>query len=76
MAPFIVVVPFQRWRYIGSGKEFFFMALPVVPFLFNSSAFNVVKQENAKMMDDDSKAEMAQVVCSLQNREECMACGS
>jgi hypothetical protein len=44
--------------------------------LFNSSAFNVVKQEDAKRVDDDSKAEIAQVVCSLQNREECMACGS
>ncbi|XP_058089272.1 ribonucleoside-diphosphate reductase large subunit-like isoform X2 [Magnolia sinica] len=35
-----------------------------------------VLKEKAKTMDDDLEAKRAQVVCSLENREECMACGS
>ncbi|KAH9717901.1 Ribonucleoside-diphosphate reductase [Citrus sinensis] len=34
-----------------------------------------VLKENPKVTDDDD-AKMAQMVCSLTNREECMACGS
>ncbi|KAE8100396.1 hypothetical protein FH972_018302 [Carpinus fangiana] len=48
-------------------------AADAIKFTVDTSALN---NENAKRVDDDSKAEIAQVVCSLQNREECMACGS
>lgn len=37
---------------------------------------NLVVQEKTKVVDDDDGTKMAQVVCSLENREECMACGS
>lgn len=37
---------------------------------------NMVKQENAGRIDADSDANVTQAVCSLQNREECMGCGS
>ncbi|PUZ55943.1 hypothetical protein GQ55_5G254300 [Panicum hallii var. hallii] len=31
---------------------------------------------NGKPAEDDVEAKMAQMVCSLNNREECLACGS
>ncbi|KAI4967259.1 hypothetical protein ZWY2020_029113 [Hordeum vulgare] len=31
---------------------------------------------NGKLAEEDDEAKMAQVVCSLNNREECLACGS
>uniref|UniRef100_A0A453QUT7 Ribonucleoside-diphosphate reductase n=1 Tax=Aegilops tauschii subsp. strangulata TaxID=200361 RepID=A0A453QUT7_AEGTS len=31
---------------------------------------------NGKLAEEDDEAKMAQVVCSLSNREECLACGS
>ncbi|KAM7507915.1 hypothetical protein LguiA_018368 [Lonicera macranthoides] len=37
---------------------------------------STLKKGNAKRVDDDVDSSIAQVVCSLQNREECMACGS
>lgn len=33
-------------------------------------------QDSPKVVDDDVNTKMAQMVCSLTNREECMACGS
>ncbi|OVA12955.1 Ribonucleotide reductase large subunit [Macleaya cordata] len=33
-------------------------------------------KERSDVVDDDLTAKMAQVFCSLENREECMACGS
>lgn len=33
-------------------------------------------QDKPKVVDDDDSTMMAQMVCSLTNREECMACGS
>jgi ribonucleoside-diphosphate reductase subunit M1 len=36
----------------------------------------VMEQENANKAEDDVNSDMAQAACSLQNREECMACGS
>ncbi|KAJ6798454.1 ribonucleoside-diphosphate reductase large subunit-like [Iris pallida] len=32
--------------------------------------------KNEKSVEEDAEAKMAQLVCSLENREECMACGS
>ncbi|KAJ6805573.1 ribonucleoside-diphosphate reductase large subunit-like [Iris pallida] len=32
--------------------------------------------KNEKPVEEDAEAKMAQLVCSLENREECMACGS
>jgi hypothetical protein len=40
---------------------------------------SLVKQEKPKVVDDDDddvSTKMAQMVCSLTNREECIACGS
>lgn len=37
---------------------------------------NMVKQENARRVEADSDANITQAACSLQNREECMGCGS
>lgn len=31
---------------------------------------------NGKLAEEDDEAKMAQVVCSLNNRDECLACGS
>jgi hypothetical protein len=31
---------------------------------------------NGKPVEEDVEAKMAQMVCSLNNREECLACGS
>jgi len=31
---------------------------------------------NGKPAEEDVEAKMAQMVCSLNNREECLACGS
>lgn len=36
----------------------------------------VLNNENANKAEDDVNSDMAQAACSLQNREECMACGS
>ncbi|KAK3043900.1 hypothetical protein RJ639_000599 [Escallonia herrerae] len=36
----------------------------------------MAKQGNANRLGDEADASTARVVCSLQNREECMACGS
>lgn len=33
-------------------------------------------QDTAKKADEDIDTNMAQMVCSLTNREECLACGS
>ncbi|OVA00243.1 hypothetical protein BVC80_1633g12 [Macleaya cordata] len=33
-------------------------------------------KEKSNVVDDDLTSKMAQVVCSLENREECLACGS
>ncbi|KAK1403791.1 Ribonucleoside-diphosphate reductase [Heracleum sosnowskyi] len=33
-------------------------------------------KENVKQQDDDDTTKLAQMVCSLSNRDECMACGS
>lgn len=33
-------------------------------------------QDKPKVVEDDDSTMMAQMVCSLTNREECMACGS
>ena len=35
-----------------------------------------MEQENANKAEDDVNSDMAQAACSLQNPEECMACGS
>ncbi|XXG61012.1 hypothetical protein AAC387_Pa04g2774 [Persea americana] len=35
-----------------------------------------ILKEKAKPVDSDDEVKMAQVVCSLENREECLACGS
>lgn len=37
---------------------------------------SVLNNENANKAEDDVSSDMAQAACSLQNREECMACGS
>ena len=35
-----------------------------------------IQVDNEKPTEEDVEAKMAQMVCSLNNREECMACGS
>ncbi|URE13074.1 hypothetical protein MUK42_19109 [Musa troglodytarum] len=37
---------------------------------------SLLQKTTKPVEDDDVEAKMAQVVCSLENREECMACGS
>ena len=39
---------------------------------------NLWMQENTKAIseEEDDNTKMSQMVCSLMNREECMACGS
>lgn len=58
------------------------MRFPPASFLLNLS-FKIAnlfgflaKKENTNQVDDNADVSIAQVVCSLQNREECMACGS
>lgn len=48
-------------------------ATDAIKFTVDTSFLN---KENAVSVDHDDEAAKAQVVCSLQNREECMACGS
>ncbi|CAL5332959.1 unnamed protein product [Camellia sinensis] len=48
-------------------------AADAIKFTVDTSFLN---KENAVIVDHDDEAAKAQVVCSLQNREECMACGS
>lgn len=48
-------------------------AADAIKFTVDTSFLN---KENAVSVDHDDEAAKAQVVCSLQNREECMACGS
>jgi len=36
----------------------------------------LLKVANGKPAEDDVEAKMAQMICSLNNREECLACGS
>ncbi|KAL5992766.1 ribonucleotide-diphosphate reductase subunit rnr1 [Asimina triloba] len=47
-------------------------AADAIKFTVDTSAI----KENTRAMDDDLQAQRAQVVCSLENQEECMACGS
>ena len=35
-----------------------------------------IQVDNEKPTEEDVEAKMAQMVCSLNNREECMACGT
>ncbi|KAB1201076.1 Ribonucleoside-diphosphate reductase large subunit [Morella rubra] len=48
-------------------------AADAIKFTVDISSLN---NETAERVDDDSNADTAEVLCSLQNREECMACGS
>ncbi|XP_040996986.1 ribonucleoside-diphosphate reductase large subunit-like isoform X1 [Juglans microcarpa x Juglans regia] len=48
-------------------------AADAIKFTVDTSALN---NENARRVDADSDAKVTQEVCSLQNREECMGCGS
>ncbi|KAK9274462.1 hypothetical protein L1049_021709 [Liquidambar formosana] len=45
-------------------------------FMHGPSCPLLLMQEKTKTGDDDVDSKMAQMVCSLANREECMACGS
>ncbi|KAE7998226.1 hypothetical protein FH972_002791 [Carpinus fangiana] len=47
-------------------------AADAIKFTVDTSILN----EKPKVVDDDVDTKMAQMVCSLTNREECMACGS
>ncbi|KAK2972578.1 hypothetical protein RJ640_020131 [Escallonia rubra] len=56
-------------------------AADAIKFTVDTSIINkifcfVAKQGNANQLDNDADASIARVECSLQNREECMACGS
>ncbi|XBI07630.1 hypothetical protein VPH35_135508 [Triticum aestivum] len=45
-------------------------------FLKDANGTNGTNGTNGKLAEEDDEAKMAQVVCSLNNREECLACGS
>ncbi|XBI07629.1 hypothetical protein VPH35_135508 [Triticum aestivum] len=42
----------------------------------DANGTNGTNGTNGKLAEEDDEAKMAQVVCSLNNREECLACGS
>ncbi|KAF9608323.1 hypothetical protein IFM89_009013, partial [Coptis chinensis] len=49
-------------------------AANAIKFTVDTSALK--EKTKAMLVDDDISTKMAQVVCSLENREKCMACGS
>lgn len=55
--------------YVSSILWFSFVCIPILKIWLEET-------QNTKPVDDEDADAKAQVICSLNNREECMACGS
>jgi len=51
-------------------------AADAIKFTVDTTLLKVNGVANGKPAEDDVEAKMAQMICSLNNREECLACGS
>lgn len=56
------------------------LALKVLFYILMSPVCNLMKhvglQDNSKVVAEVDDSKMAEMVCSLTNRDECLACGS